>query len=41
VGRALERNEGLIDDWKRNRWPEIKRKLRNKGGPSSSSTKVV
>lgn len=25
VGRALERNEGMIDDWKRNRWPAIKK----------------
>jgi len=41
VGRALERNEGLIDDWKRNRWPAIKKKLKKKGAPSSSSTKVV
>jgi len=41
VGRALERNEGLIDDWKRNRWPAIKKKLEKKGAPSSLSTKVV
>jgi transposase len=25
VGRALERNESLIDEWKRKRWPEIKK----------------
>jgi transposase len=41
VGRALERNEGLIDDWKRHRWPEIKKKLKKRGAPSSSSTKAV
>ena len=40
VGRALERNEGLIDDWRRNRWPAIKKKLKERGGRSSSSTKV-
>jgi len=41
VGRALERNEGLIDDWKRNRWPAIKKKLEKKGARSFLSTKVV
>jgi len=30
VGRALERNEALIADWKHKRWPEIKKKLRKK-----------
>ena len=41
VGRALERNEALIDDWKRRRWPEIKKKLSRKAARSSLSTKVV
>jgi transposase len=41
VGRALERNEDLIDEWKRKRWPEIKKKPRTRAGRSSSSTKVV
>ena len=36
VGRALERNKGLIDEWKRKRWPEIKKKPRKKAAPSSS-----
>jgi transposase len=41
VGRALERNEALIDDWQRRRWPEIKKKLKKKAARSSSSTKVA
>ena len=40
VGRALERNEALIEDWKQRRWPEIKKKPRKKAGRSSSSTKA-
>jgi transposase len=36
VGRALERNEPLIDEWKRKRWPEIKKKFKKRGGRSSS-----
>jgi transposase len=36
VGRALERNEALIADWKHKRWPEIKKKLRKKAGRSFS-----
>lgn len=35
VGRALERDEARIDDWKQRRWPEIKKKLKKKGAPSS------
>src|SRR5947208_582037 len=41
VGRALERNEDLIGEWKRKRWREIKKKARRRSGRSSSSTKVV
>ncbi|HEY6340617.1 MAG TPA: winged helix-turn-helix domain-containing protein [Bryobacteraceae bacterium] len=41
VGRALERNEAVIDDWKRKRWPEIKKKLKNRAARSSSSTRVA
>ncbi len=41
VGRALERNESLIDEWKNKRWPEIKKKPRTRAGRSSSSTKAV
>jgi transposase len=32
VGRALERNEALIDEWKHKRWPEIKKKPKKKAG---------
>lgn len=37
-GRALERNESAIKKWKRQRWPTLKKTLRNKAGSSSSST---
>ena len=40
VGRALERDEGKIREWKEKRWVEIKKKPKKKGEPSSSSTKV-
>jgi len=40
VGRALERDEDKIRQWKRERWPEIKKKPKKKGAPSSSSTKA-
>jgi transposase len=36
VGRALERDEVRIDDWKQKRWPEIKKKLKRKAERSSS-----
>lgn len=36
VGRALERDEARIDEWKRKRWPEIKKKLKKRAGRSSS-----
>jgi transposase len=36
VGRALERDEARIDEWKRKRWPEIKKKLKKKAGQSYS-----
>jgi len=36
VGRALERNETLIADWKHRRWPEIKKKPKKRAVPSSS-----
>jgi transposase len=35
VGRALERDEARIGDWQHRRWPEIKKKLKKKGAPSS------
>jgi transposase len=37
-GRALERNESAIKKWKQQRWPTLKKTLRNKAGSSSSST---
>jgi transposase len=37
VGRALERDEEAIRRWKKERWPEIKKKPKKKGAPSSSS----
>ena len=40
VGRALERDEGKIRQWKQKRWPEIKKKPKKKGERSSSSMKV-
>jgi transposase len=41
VGRALERDEAAIGYWKRKTWPAIKKKPKQKGGRSSSSTKAV
>jgi transposase len=40
VGRAQERDEEKIRRWKRERWPEIKKKPKKRGEPSSSSTKA-
>ena len=40
VGRALERDEDAIREWKSQRWPTIKKKPVRKGAPSSSSTKA-
>lgn len=37
-GRALERNESAIKKWRQQRWPTLKKTLRNKAGSSSSST---
>jgi transposase len=39
-GRALERNEEAIIEWKRKTWPAIKKKPAKKGVRSSSSTKA-
>src|SRR5215471_13828247 len=33
VGRALERDEARIDEWKNKRWPEIKKKLKKRAAP--------
>lgn len=40
VGRALERNEDEIRQWKQKRWPAIKKKPAGRGARSSSSTKA-
>ena len=40
VGRARERNEEEIRQWRRVRWPAIKKKPKKKGARSSLSTKV-
>lgn len=40
VGRALERDEQKIRQWKQKRWPGIKKKPKNKAAPSSSPTKA-
>ena len=40
VGRALERDEEKIRQWKQQRWPEIKKKPKKSGELSSSSTKA-
>jgi transposase len=40
AGRALERNEEAIQQWKRKTWPGIKKKPKKKGARSSSSTKA-
>jgi transposase len=40
VGRALERNEEAIAEWKSKTWPAIKKKPKKKAGQSFSSTKA-
>jgi transposase len=40
VGRALERDEAAIRNWKKYRWPRIKKKRSASGAPSSSSTRA-
>lgn len=39
TGRALERDEEKIRQWRQKRWPEIKKKPRRSGEPSFSSMK--
>ena len=39
AGRALERDEAGIQRWKSERWPEIKKKRKQKAARSSSSTR--
>jgi len=40
VGRALERDEAAIRRWKKQRWPVLKKKPKNRAKRSSSSTKA-
>lgn len=40
VGRALERNEAAIREWKQHTWPAAKKKPRKNAVRSSSSTKA-
>lgn len=40
VGRALERDEQAIKRWKKNRWPQLKKKPAGRAKPWSSSTKA-
>ena len=40
TGRALERDEEKIREWKQKHWPEIKKKPARKAAPSSSSTRA-
>jgi len=40
TGRALERDETAIAQWKRQRWPALKKTRRASGKRSSSSTKA-
>jgi transposase len=40
AGRAWERNEEAIGEWKRKTWPAIKKKPKKKAARSSSSTKA-
>jgi transposase len=40
-GRARERNEAAIRQWKQKQWPAIKKKPASKAARSSSSTKAV
>jgi len=40
TGRALERDEDAIRQWKQQRWPALKKKPKKKAARSSSSTKA-
>lgn len=40
VGKALERDEIAIEEWKRKTWPALKKKPKRKAGRSFSSTKA-
>jgi transposase len=40
TGRAIQRNEAAIKQWRSKRWPALKKSPVAKGAPSSSSTKA-
>ena len=40
TGRALERNEAKIQQWKQQRWPELKKRPNTKAARSSSSMRA-
>jgi len=40
MGRARERNEAAIREWRQTRWPAIKKKPAKTAARSSSSTKA-
>lgn len=40
TGRAIQRDEVAIEQWRAKRWPALKKRPAAKGAPSSSSTKV-
>lgn len=40
AGRALERDENKIQQWKRERWPALKKRPKTRAAPSSSSTRA-
>jgi transposase len=40
TGRALEGDEAKIQQWKKERWPELKKRPKTKAVPLSSSTKA-
>jgi transposase len=40
AGRAIQRDEAAIKQWRTKRWPALKKSPGAKGAPSSSSTKA-
>ena len=40
TGRALERDEDKIQQWKKDRWPKLKKRPKTRAARSSSSTKA-
>ncbi len=40
AGRAIQRDEAAIKEWRTKRWPALKKSPAARGGPSSSSTKA-